>query len=391
MEAVILNPFYHRGEECIGIFFNPNKTLTGIIKKIPFAKWSRTHHCWYIPCTKEDYIHLSNALQNEATIQKDALRVYLQQRKAIVAAQQKATAERKNTKSSTAKMMTLYPLSEENLGAFTAFKNMLTLKAYSVNTVRNYCNELHHLLRLLGKRSINDLKKQHIMSYLLWLIEKQGYSEMHVHTAINAIKFYFEQVLKREKEFYDLPRPKKPFKLPSVFAEEEVKLLIQKIENIKHRTMIMAGYSAGLRVSEIVNLKIHDIDSMRMMIHIRAAKGKKDRMVPLSRKLLEALREYYKKYRPKEFMFEGQKGGAYSVRSAQQILKEAKLKAGIWKHGSIHSLRHSYATHLMESGTDIRIIQELLGHNSIRTTMRYTHVSKKEIGKIVSPLDKLQW
>ncbi len=337
MEAVILNPFYHRGEECIGIFFNPNKTLTGIIKKIPFAKWSRTHHCWYIPCTKEDYIHLSNALQNEATIQKDALRVYLQQRKAIVAAQQKATAERKNIKSSTAKMMTLYPLSEENLGAFTAFKNMLTLKAYSVNTVRNYCNELHHLLRLLGKRSINDLKKQHIMSYLLWLIEKQGYSEMHVHTAINAIKFYFEQVLKREKEFYDLPRPKKPFKLPSVFAEEEVKLLIQKIENIKHRTMIMAGYSAGLRVSEIVNLKIHDIDSMRMMIHIRAAKGKKDRMVPLSRKLLEALREYYKKYRPKEFMFEGQKGGAYSVRSAQQILKEAKLKAGIWKHGKIVS------------------------------------------------------
>src|SRR6266498_3447786 len=391
MEAVILNPFYHRGEECIGIFFNPNKTLTGIIKKIPLAKWSRTHHGRYIPCTKEDYIHLSNALQNEATIQKDALRVYLQQRKAIVAAQQKATAERKNIKSSTAKMITLYPLSEENLGAFTAFKNMLTLKAYSVNTVRNYCNELHHLLRLLGKRSINDLKKQHIMSYLLWLIEKQGYSEMHVHTAINAIKFYFEKVLNRAKEFYDLPRPKKPFKLPSVLAEEEVITLIQKIKNIKHRTMIMAGYSAGLRVSEIVNLKVNDIDSKRMMIHLKAAKGKKDRMVPLSKKLLEILREYYKQYKPKEYLFEGQHGGAYSERSVQLILNDAKLKAKIKKKGSTHMLRHSYATHLLESGTDIRIIQELLGHNSIKTTMRYTHVSKKSLDKVESPLDKLKW
>jgi integrase/recombinase XerD len=365
--------------------------LTGIIKKIPLVKWSRTHHCWYIPCTKEDYMHFSNALQNKATIQKDALRIYLQQRKAIVPAQQKVPVGQKNMKSSTVKMMILHPLSEENLAALTAFKNMLTLKGYSANTIRNYCNEFHHLLRLLGNRSVNGLSKPHIMSYLLWLLEKQGYSEMHVHTAINAVKFYFEQVMKREKEFYDLPRPKKPFKLPSVLAEEEVITLIQKIKNIKHRSMIMAGYAAGLRVSEIIQLKVNDIDSKRMMIHVRGAKGKKDRLVPLSKKLLETLRVYYKEYKPKDFLFEGQYGGSYSVRSAQQILKEAKLKAGITKRGGIHMLRHSYATHLMESGTDLRIIQELLGHNSIRTTMRYTHVSKKEIGKIESPLDKLQW
>ena len=226
---------------------------------------------------------------------------------------------------------------------------------------------------------------------MLWLIEQRGYTEKHIHSTVNAVKFYFEKLLNRQSEFYDLPRPKKPWKLPSVLAESEVLLLIQSIENLKHRSLVMAGYSAGLRVSEIVQLKAADIDSKRRMIHINAAKGKKDRMVPLARKFLETLRAYYKVYTPKEWLFEGQYGGPYSTRSVQNIIKEAKEKAGISKQGSTHMLRHSYATHLMEGGTDIRIIQEILGHNSISTTMRYTHVSKKELGRIESPLDKLQW
>jgi integrase/recombinase XerD len=154
--------------------------------------------------------------------------------------------------------------------------------------------------------------------------------------------------------------------------------------------MIMAAYSAGLRVSEIVSLKIKNIDNKRMMIHIQGAKGKKDRMVPLSNILLTMLRKYYKEYHPKEYLFEGQNGGAYSARSVQEILQVAKQKVTN-KVGGVHMLRHSYATHLMEAGTDIRIIQSLLGHNSIRTTMLYTHVSKIAIGKIESPLDKLKW
>jgi integrase/recombinase XerD len=197
--------------------------------------------------------------------------------------------------------------------------------------------------------------------------------------------------MKREKEFYDLPRPKKPFKLPSVLAEEEVLMLIQKTKNLKHRAIILAGYSAGMRVSEIINLKVNDIDSKRMMIRIKAAKGKKDRMVPLSKRLLETLRDYYRQYKPKEYLFEGQTGESYSSRSIQLILSDAKLKAKVKKKGSTHMLRHSYATHLLESGTDIRIIQELLGHNSIKTTMRYTHVSRKSRDKVGSPLDKLKW
>lgn len=313
------------------------------------------------------------------------LRIYLQQRKAVL------PVKEKHLHQNTAKMILQHPLSEDNLAALSAFTNMLKLKAYSINTIRNYCNEFHHLLRLLQNRNVIDLKKQHIMSYLLWLIEHNGYTETHIHTTVNAIKFYFEKVLNRGTEFYNLPRPKKPFKLPSILAEEEIVTIIKKIENLKHKVMMMAAYSAGLRVSEIINLKVNDIDSKRMMIHLKGAKGKKDRMVPLSKKLLETLREYYKMYKPKVFLFEGQYGGAYSMRSVQLILQHAKVKAGIRKNGSIHGLRHSYATHLMEAGTDIRLIQELLGHNSIRTTMRYTHVSKKEIGKIPSPLDKLNW
>src|SRR6266487_5693302 len=164
METVTLNPLYHRGAECIGIFFEPAKAFNDIIKKIPEIKWSHTNQCWYISCTREHYTYLSNALQNKAIIEKDALRQYLQQRKAIVPVQQQVSV-----KANTSKMMITHPLNEENLAAFTAFKNMLALKKYSKNTVRNYCNEFHHLLRLLNKRSVNDLNKQHIMSYLLWL------------------------------------------------------------------------------------------------------------------------------------------------------------------------------------------------------------------------------
>jgi site-specific recombinase XerD len=243
----------------------------------------------------------------------------------------------------------------------------------------------------LQEVSINDLKKEQIHSYLLWLIRKKKYSETQVHTTVNAIKFYFEKVENREREFFDLPRPNKPKLLPDILAEEEVIDIFKGIGNLKHRTLLMTAYSAGLRVSELVNIKVNDIDSKRMTIHIRAGKGKKDRMVTLSRVLLEILREYYIVYKPRIYLFEGSEGKPYSSRSAQIVMAKAKQVAQIRKKGSIHSLRHSYATHLLEGGTDIRYIQELLGHRSIQTTLKYTHVSVKNIQAIQSPLDKLPW
>ncbi len=382
--TITLQPLMHRGQESIALLFTNNKKLNDLVRRLPKVKWSRTFSCWYIPCTKYDYDHLIKQLQGLAGIDNKLLKHYLQQRRAVAAANEKINP-------STALMIFNHSLNENNSRALEAFRNMLVLKMYSSNTVRNYCNEFRRLLRLLGKKNVDDLKKQQLQSYLLWLIEKQGCSEAQVHTAINAIKFYFENVLRKPKMYYDVPRPKKPIKLPPILAEEEVVNMLKKIDNLKHRAIVMTGYSAGLRVSEIVNLKVNDIDSKRMMMHLHGAKGKKDRMVPLSKKLLETLRQYYSKYKPKEYLFEGTGGGVYSTRSIQIILKAAKEKARIRKTGSTHTLRHSYATHLLESGTDLRYIQELLGHNSVKTTMRYTHVSKKGIAKIESPLDRLKW
>ncbi len=385
MRTITLRPVHHKGEDRIALYFPGEKDLTEKVKRVKHARWSGTYHCWHIPCTREAYEELKGYIGDSALLDSEELRRYLQQKKVLVP----ATVEQPHYTQS--KMMLAHPLSEPNLSALAQFRDMLHLKGYSANTIRNYCNEFHHLLRLLGKHPVYVLEKKHILSYLLWLIEQCGHSETHVHTTVNAIKFYFEKVLGRENEFYDLPRPKKPLKLPDVLAQTEVMNMILKIENPKHRCLLMAGYSAGLRVSEIVGLKLIDIDSQRMMLHIRCAKGKKDRMVPLSHKFLESLREYYREYKPKVYVFEGQAGGSYSIRSVQNIVKAAKERAGIHKIGSTHMLRHSYATHLLESGTDIRIIQELLGHNSITTTMRYTHVSRKDIGRIESPLDRLVW
>lgn len=385
MIQVTLTPMHHRGKEVIGIIFPKVKEVSDLIKRIDKSKWSSTHRCWYIPCTREHYEKLKTVLSGLVELNVDTLRTYLHNRQALVPVNQQVVSKRTHV------MIRDHLLSDDNVEAMRLMRDLLVMKGYSANTRKTYCNEFHQFLRLLGETSVNSLEKHHILSYLLWLIEKNNYSEQHVHSVVNALKFYFEKVLRRPKEFYDLPRPRKPFKLPDILSQDEMMRIINSIDNLKHRMIIMTCYSAGLRVSEVVNLKVNDIDSSRMTIHIRGAKGKKDRMVVLSLRLLEGLRRYVSFYRPVDFLFEGMGGGPYSARSVQKILHDAKKVAGVSKKGSIHSLRHSYATHLLESGTDIRYIQDLLGHNSIKTTMRYTHVSLRDIRNIESPLDKLPW
>lgn len=384
MITICLKPFFERGKEWIGLHLT-QQMEEDPIKRLKGVKWSYRGRCWYMPCTREALIDFKTQLDEGVELDISLLKQYLQQRKTMVVGEQKTIA------SVTAVQLIQYPLCAENLLAYEAMRNLLVVKGYSTNTIRNYLYEFRLLLRLLKERSVNNLTKDQVQSYLLWLLEEQKCSETKVHTTVNAIKFYFEQVIGRSSEFYDLPRPGKPFKLPAILAEEEVLELIRSVANIKHRTMIMAGYSAGLRVSEITGLKLINIDSKRMQIHIQGAKGKKDRMVPLSKVLLANLREYYKLYKPQNYLFEVRPGIPLSTRTVHEIMQQAKQKIKLKKKGSVHMLRHSYATHLMEAGTDIRIIQHLLGHNSIRTTMLYTHVSKKAFDKIESPLDKLNW
>ncbi|WP_121354111.1 tyrosine-type recombinase/integrase [Flavisolibacter nicotianae] len=387
MLTVLLEPLYHRGKEIIAIRFAYNKEISDKVKRVKDARWTRTHGCWYVPLTREHYTLLKSALSASSNLDTAALRQYLEQRKAI-----QPVIEKKDTISpKRAYLLREFPLNTENLAAFARFQQTLQLKAYSKNTFRTYSTEFHCLLRLLGNVAVSSLTKANLESYLLWLVKKRGYREAHLHTAINALKFYFEQVEGRAREFYDIPRPKKPLRLPHILAEEEVVALVRSTPNLKHRALLMTAYGAGLRVSELVGLKIQDIDSKRMLLFVEQSKGKKDRMVPLSPLLLDTLRHYAKEFKPGFYLFEGEGGKAYSTRSAQEVLKEAKKRAGIYKRGSIHSLRHSYATHLLEGGTDIRYIQSFLGHNSLKTTLRYTHVMMPKISNIGSPLDKLPW
>lgn len=273
--------------------------------------------------------------------------------------------------------------------AMNAYVEMMRLKNYSENTIRNYKNWFLFFLQYFPDRKPSEISKNEILDFLVSFRNGPKWSATTQNQLINAIKFFYEKLLKRPREIYDLPRAKKPFQLPPVFSESEVLAILNALDNIKHKALLCLAYAGGLRVSEIVNLKIQEIDSKRMVINIRQAKGKKDRIVMLSEKLLIILRAYFIKYKPKEWLFEGQFGGKYTSRSIQSVLENAKEKAGIKKKGSIHALRHSFATHLLEGGTDLMMIKELLGHSSIKTTMSYLHVSKKELGKIQSPLDKL--
>ena len=223
----------------------------------------------------------------------------------------------------------------------------------------------------------------------MYLAEDKGSATSTLNQAINAVKFYYGSMLKK-KFVYEVKRPRKDRKLPTVLSKEDVTKIINSVDNLKHKALLMLVYSAGLRVGEVVRLNPEDIDSDRMLIHIKGAKGRKDRYTMLSEIALAVIREYRSQYKPEKWLFEGARAGRYlSTRTVEKILEHACKKAAIRKDVSVHTLRHSFATHLLEGGTDLRYIQELLGHKDSKTTEIYTHVSTKSIGKIKSPLDTL--
>jgi len=346
-----------------------------------------------VPLNETSIQYIYKTLEGIATTDDCLLKAYVQKKNEVVKASVDPGPARTSARSTVAPDSPAWKLNKENLAALQRFVELLRLKAYSASTIKTYRNEFLQLLQLLGNKTANELTPDDLRRYFLYCFDKLKLTENTLHSRINAIKFYFEQVLKREKFFWEIPRPKKKNELPKMFSKDEVAAIINSTHNRKHKTMLMLAYSAGLRVSEVVSLRTIDIDSKRMTIMIRQAKGKKDRLTSLSPVLLVMLREYAKQYKPdrKGYLFEGNsKGTCYSTRSLQEVLQEAKKKAGILKPGSIHSLRHSFATHLVDRGTDISMIQKLLGHNSIKTTLMYLHTSNKDLLRIISPLDDLQ-
>ncbi len=274
--------------------------------------------------------------------------------------------------------------------AVVALEELLMLKRYSFRTIKVYKNAFRLFLKHYDIIPPEYITEEQIKAYLLFRV-KEKISESHQNQIINAIKFYYEKVLKQERKTYYLPRPKKPEMLPNILTEEEVVKLIKAVDNFKHKTIMILIYSAGLRLGEVVNLRLPDLNVAQMKVFIKGGKGKKDRMSILSEKALEMLKLYITLYKPVDFVFEGQEGGAYSVRSVQNIFTEAKFRSEINPYATVHTLRHSFATHLLENGTPLRYIQELLGHASIKTTEIYTHITDKGMKNVKSPLDKLNF
>ncbi|GIV37734.1 MAG: integrase [Cyclobacteriaceae bacterium] len=269
------------------------------------------------------------------------------------------------------------------------FTNLLQIKRYAPSSIRSYKNALSQFLDAFPNKHPENISIQEIESFLHAKIAQNNISASYQKNLIAAILFLYNDMWRKKYQLKHLYPDRMQLKLPLVLSTEEVQKIIQSCNNIKHKAILATIYSAGLRLSECLNLTIKDIDSQRMLIKITQSKGNKDRLVPLSKNLLHLLRNYWKIYKTKHYLFEGQKGGKYSSRSVQNIFKSALKKANIRKEGTVHSLRHSYATHLLECGTDIRIIQVLLGHKNIKTTQIYTQVSNSAIQKLHIPLDDL--
>ena len=267
-----------------------------------------------------------------------------------------------------------------------SYLDKLQLKKYANNTVKSYILAFETFINYHKAKELIQINENDVRNYILKLIQENK-SDSYINIAINSIKFYYESVLGMPNRFYQIERPRKAKKLPKVLSKEDILKIITNTNNLKHKCIVSLLYSSGIRRNELIHLKITDIDSKRMLILIEAAKGKKDRYTILSHTLLKDLRDYYKQWKPEKYIFEGVYGKQYSTQSVGQIVKNAAIKAGIQITVTPHMLRHSFATHLLEDGVDLRQIQVLLGHSSTKTTEIYTHVATTTFNKITNPLD----
>lgn len=383
----------HRQQRRIFLRFHSDAAMNRYLKSIPGARWSRTNKSWHVPDSRElmdDFIRRLPEgwrMLNPGEVLPEALPV-----KEAGKREDKADQAGKKIEAASRRPGPMPVIHEHNRLALEQMIQKLRLKGYSESTIRTYRQEFMPLLYLLRSRPVSGLTADEVKRYVLYCINELRLSENTIHSRLNALKFYFEQVLHREKIFVEIPRPKKPYILPKVLGEQEVSRLFRALDNKKHKALLFTAYSAGLRVSEAVSLKISNIDSDRMQILVERAKGKKDRYVMLSPVLLDILRNYLKTWKPRplKYLFEGDRPGEpLSIRTAQEVFAEARRRAGLKKRISFHSLRHSFATHLLEQGIDIKYIKELLGHFSIHTTNRYLHVKKESLINIRSPLDEI--
>ncbi|QOI98482.1 MAG: tyrosine-type recombinase/integrase [Flammeovirgaceae bacterium] len=384
-KTVVLKPVEHRGMDCIAIQFPYDETLLPAVRKVPGATFSKTMKCWYTPASRAGISQILNAFRGIAWVDLKQISSHKGQPGPVEQPTAKPEAGTMPVLIEP-EIITIHELQTE---ALEAMRKKLKLKNYSPSTIRTYTEQFKLFMQFFPDSNPEDLGEEEIVHYLMHLIEKRKLSVSTQNQAINAIKFYYEKVLKQEKKVYELERPMQEKKLPEVLSQEEVMLIFEATENLKHRTMLMLLYASGLRRSELLNLRVGDVDVDRGVVLIRGGKGRKDRHSVLAQSLIPIIEKYIAKYRPAFWLFEGVQGERYSATSLQQILKRAVAKAGIRKNVRLHMLRHSFATHLLEAGTSTRYIQVLLGHQSPKTTEVYAKVTRFGLDKVVSPLDQI--
>jgi integrase/recombinase XerD len=356
----------HRGKSIIALRFTYNPELIRHVKKLKDARWSQSKKCWYI---NEDSFELNTVFE---VLRKKSFVDY---------------SSLKNKGKPIGKKRK--PVIKPKVKIPEAYYDVLDIKHYSDSTKKTYTNYFGDFIRNFHDRVLEDISVSEINQYILKLIREQHMSPSQQNQRINAIKFYYEKVLGREKLYIGIERPRSISGKPNILSVPEVREMIDSSDNLKHKCIISLLYSAGLRRSELINLKVTDIMSGPMLIKIEQSKGNKDRYVGLSKHMLSLLRQYYLKYKPKIWIIEGQFGGKYGGTSILKVIKSAAKRAGIKRNVTPHMLRHSFATHHLESGTDLRYIQEFMGHSSSKTTEIYTHVAKTDFIKFRNPLDDM--
>lgn len=375
--TIKLTKVVYKGEKRILLSYPYSATLNELAKKLNGAQWSHRLKCFHV--ADDEQTMNTILIQFKGIASFDTKDIHEEIIQDPVSKKSKSGHPPKKTQ-----------LPEEVRNKIHQFTYWMRSRRYSENTIEAYRDALIIFLHFYVHKPLAGIDNDDIIQFNNEYLLAKGYSASFQNQVVNAVKLFFQKIENTKINTENISRPKREKKLPNVLSKEEVKSILVSPKNLKHKSMLSLIYSCGLRRSELLNLKIADVDSNRKLLLIKQGKGKKDRIIPLSEKIIGLLREYYRAYKPKQWLFEGQKEGIkYSEKSLESVLKQALIQTNIKKPVSLHWLRHSYATHLLENGTDLRYIQEILGHSSSKTTEIYTHVSTKSIQKIKSPFDDL--
>lgn len=382
-----------RNPALLGVYFPADPIGNDLIREVPGRRFSRSRQGWLVPNTRESVVKIGRLFGRDYCRFDEAV-VQLYKPTASPAEIAQATNPPwppLGKEQPDSQFRYVPPIQEfDQHPVIVALTKTLKAQSYSFKTLKNYKQALIALIQHVDPTPIDNLTKTQYQDYLLFLLEKKRLRGATVNVHINAYKFYREKVLLHDREFYDIEYPRPAQKLPTVYSIPEVETLFRAATSLKYRTLFKLVYGTGLRLSEVSRLRLTDLDRSRRLINVRGGKGKKDRVVMLSDKIELTIDTYLQQYRPQTYLFENlENGEPIAPRTIQLVYSDTVRFAGIRKLGGIHSLRHSFATHLLESGLDIRYIQQLLGHASLLTTQRYTHVSANKISTIKSPLDVL--